>query len=162
MWEWRPHADDYEWKCTNNGHGHRAQITQTNHKHTIHSVFISACVQHSLRTNTHTYKIQVRYKTLNMQTETQDMWGHVLLFFAGLPGLTAAVLPVRGRDGVNGGTLFAGGMGGVGRVGQACPGLACIVVELHEAEDQVCGHELKLIRWVRDHIPAQKTNDGED
>lgn len=77
------------------------------------------------------------------------------MFVAGLPGLTAAVLPVRGRDGVNGGALFAGGMGGVGRVGQACPGLACIVVELHEAEDQVCGHELKLIRWVRDHIPAK-------
>lgn len=43
-------------------------------------------------------------------------------------------------------------------MGQACPGLACVVVELHEAEDQVCGHELKLIRWVRDHIPAQDKN----
>ena len=81
---------------------------------------------------------------------------HVLLFVAGLPGLSAAVLSARGWDGVNGGALFAGGMGGVGRVGQACPRLACIVVELHEAEDQVCGHELKLIRWVRDHIPARR------
>ncbi len=87
---------------------------------------------------------------------------HVLLFVAGLPGLTAAVLPVGGRDGVDGGALFAGGMGGVGRVGQACPGLACVVVKLHEAEDQVCGHELKLIRWVRDHIPARETNNGKE
>ena len=82
---------------------------------------------------------------------------HVLLFVAGLPGLTAAVLPVGRRDGVDGGALFAGGMGGVGRVGQACPGLACVVVELHEAEDQVCGHQLELVRWVRDHIPGRET-----
>lgn len=79
---------------------------------------------------------------------------HLLLFVTGLPGLTAAVLPARGGDRVNGGTLFAGGMGGVGRVGQACPRLACVVVKLHEAEDQVCGHEFKLIRRVRDHVPG--------
>lgn len=80
---------------------------------------------------------------------------YVLLFIAGLPALTAAVLPAGGRDGVDGRALFARGMGGMGRVGQACPGLACVVVELHEAEDQVCGHQLKLIWWVCDHISAQ-------
>lgn len=146
---------------------HWAWAQRTNYTqkttNTQYTVFISACVHHSLHTNTHTYKIQLRCKTLNMQTKTpQDMWVNVLLFVAGFPGLTAAVLPVRGWDGVNRGALFAGGMGGVGRMGQACPGLACIVVKLHEAEDQVCGHELKLIRWVRDHIPAQKTNVQKD
>lgn len=55
---------------------------------------------------------------------------------------------------MNGGALFAGGMGGMGRVGQARPRLSRVVVELHQAEDEVCGHELKLIRRVRDHIPA--------
>lgn len=57
---------------------------------------------------------------------------------------------------MNGGALFAGGMRGVGRVGQACSGLARVVVKLHEAEDQVCGHQLKLIRWVCDHVSAQE------
>lgn len=86
--------------------------------------------------------------------------GHVLLFVAGLPGLSAAVLPIGGRDRVDGGALFAGGMGGVRGVGQARPGLACVVVELHEAEDQVGGHELELVRRVRDHVPAEQ-NVGE-
>lgn len=82
--------------------------------------------------------------------------GHVLLLVAGLPTLAAAVLPVGRWDGVNGGALFAGGMGGMGRVGQTRPRLSRVVVELHQAEDQVCGHELKLIRRVRDHIPAAR------
>lgn len=41
-------------------------------------------------------------------------------------------------------------------VGQARPGLACVVVELHEAEDQVGGHQLELVRRVRDHVPAEQ------
>ena len=42
---------------------------------------------------------------------------HILLFVAGFPRLAAAVLPVGGGDGVHRGALFAGRMGGVGRVG---------------------------------------------
>src|SRR4029434_10658133 len=38
---------------------------------------------------------------------------------------------------VDGGALLAGGMGGVRGVGEAGPGLAGVVVELHQAEDQV-------------------------
>lgn len=136
-------------------HGRGAQKS---HKHTQYTVFISARVHHGLHTNTHTprrYRSGVR--ALDMQAETpQDTGVHLLLFVAGFPGLTAAVLPVGGWDGVDGGALFAGGMGGVGRVGQACSGLARVVVELHEAEDQVCGHQLELVRWIRDHISAQK------
>lgn len=57
---------------------------------------------------------------------------------------------------MDGGALFAGGMGGVRGVGQARPGLACVVVKLHEAEDQVGGHQLELVRRVRDHVPAEQ------
>lgn len=57
---------------------------------------------------------------------------------------------------MDGGALFAGGMGGVRGVGQARPGLACIVVKLHEAEDQVGGHQLELERRVRDHVPVEQ------
>lgn len=78
------------------------------------------------------------------------------MFVTGLAGLAAAVLPVRRWDGVDGRALFTGGMGGVGRVGQTCPGLSCVVVELHEAEDQVCGNQLKLVRWVCDDITAKR------
>lgn len=91
----------------------------------------------------------------------RDARGHVLLFVAGLAGLAAAVLPVGGRDGVDGGALFAGGMGGVRGVGQARPGLARVVVELHEAEDQVGGHELELVRRVCDHVPAEQTREND-
>lgn len=80
------------------------------------------------------------------------------MFVAGLPSLTAAVLPAGGGDGVDGRALFARGMGGMGGVGQACPGLACVVVKLHEAEDQVCGHQLKLIWGICDYISAQEIN----
>lgn len=61
---------------------------------------------------------------------------------------------------MDGGALFAGGMGGVRGVGQARPGLACVVVELHEAEDQVGGHQLELVRRVRDHVPAEQPWEG--
>lgn len=47
-------------------------------------------------------------------------------------------------------------------VGQARPGLACVVVELHEAEDQVGGHELELVRRVCDHVPAEQTWENDD
>ena len=42
----------------------------------------------------------------------------------------------------------------MGGVGEAGPRLARIVVELHEAEDQVGGHQLKVVRRVRDHVPG--------
>lgn len=51
------------------------------------------------------------------------------------------------------GALFAGGMGGMGGVGQAGSGLACVVVKLHEAEDEVRGHQLKRVGRVGYHIP---------
>ena len=34
-------------------------------------------------------------------------------------------------------------------------GLACIVVKLHQAEDQVCGDQLKLIWWVGDDVSVE-------
>lgn len=40
----------------------------------------------------------------------------------------------------------------MGGVGQARSGLARVVVELHQTEDQVRGHHLKLIRRVCDDI----------
>lgn len=40
----------------------------------------------------------------------------------------------------------------MGGVGEARPRLACVVVELHEAEDQVRGHQLELVRRVSDHV----------
>lgn len=35
------------------------------------------------------------------------------------------------------------------------PGLASVVVKLHQTEDQVCRHELKFIRWVCDNITGK-------
>lgn len=62
---------------------------------------------------------------------SEPLFLHVLLFVSGLPGLG----PVRsvgcGRDGVNGGALLAGGLGRVGGMGEAGPGLAGVVVKLH-------------------------------
>lgn len=46
-------------------------------------------------------------------------------------------------------------------MGQVRPGLARVVVELHEAEDQVGGHELELVRRVCDHVPAEQTWENE-
>ena len=80
---------------------------------------------------------------------------YALLFVAGLPTLAAAVLSTAGvGDGVDGRALFAGRMGGMGGVGEAGPGLARIVVELHQAEDQVGGHQLKVVWRVRDNVPG--------
>lgn len=36
------------------------------------------------------------------------------------------------------------------------PGLASIVVKLHQTEDQVCRHKLKFIWWVCDNITGKK------
>ena len=81
---------------------------------------------------------------------------YALLFVPRLPTLAAPVLSTAGvGDGVDGRALFAGRMGGMGGVGEAGPGLARIVVELHEAEDQVGGHQLKVVRRVGDHVPGQ-------
>lgn len=41
-------------------------------------------------------------------------------------------------------------------MGQAGSRLTCVVVKLHEAEDQVCGDELELVGWVSDDIPVNK------
>lgn len=49
-------------------------------------------------------------------------------------------------------------MGGMGGVGQARSGLARVVVKLHQTEDQVRGHQLKLVRRVCDDISAHMEN----
>lgn len=41
-------------------------------------------------------------------------------------------------------------------VREAGPGLARVVVELHQAEDQVRGHQLEGVRRVGDDVPAEK------
>lgn len=136
-----------------NTHHTNKSLTQDTHCVTV---YVSPQSAHK---HTHTFKLHVKYNTISMQaTALQDQCVHLLLFVTTLPSFAAAVLPVGGRDGVDRGALFAGGMGRVGRVGQACPRLACIVIELHEAEDQVCGHKLKFIRWVRDHVSVRRTN----
>lgn len=62
---------------------------------------------------------------------SEPLFLHVLLFVAGLPGL-GPVLPVGcGWDRVNRGALLAGGLGRVGGMGEAGPGLAGVVVKLH-------------------------------
>lgn len=66
---------------------------------------------------------------------------------------SVAVDAVRRRDRVHRRALFTGGMGRMWGVGQTGPGLACVVVELHQAEDQVWGHQLKGVRRIRDDIP---------
>lgn len=38
-------------------------------------------------------------------------------------------------------------------MGQAGARLTCVVVKLHQAEDQVCGDELEFIGRVGDDIP---------
>lgn len=39
---------------------------------------------------------------------------------------------------------------------QAGPGLASVVVKLHQAEDQVCRDELKLVGGIGDDVPRQR------
>lgn len=39
---------------------------------------------------------------------------------------------------------------------QTGSGLASVVVKLHQAEDQVCRYELKLVGWIGDDVPRQR------
>jgi hypothetical protein len=39
---------------------------------------------------------------------------------------------------------------------QTGPGLASVVVKLHQAEDQVCWYELKLVGRIGDDVPRQR------
>lgn len=39
---------------------------------------------------------------------------------------------------------------------QTGPGLASVVVKLHQAEDQVCRYELKLVGGIGDDVPRQR------
>lgn len=41
-------------------------------------------------------------------------------------------------------------------MGQAGSRLTCVVVKLHQAEDQVCGDELKFVGRVGDDIPTNR------
>lgn len=50
--------------------------------------------------------------------------------------------------------LFAGEAGGLSR--QVGAGLAGVVVELHQAEDQVCRHQLEVVRRVSDHVSVTR------
>lgn len=79
----------------------------------------------------------------------------LLLFVTGFACFAAAVLSVGGGDGVDGRALLAGRMGGMRGVGQTRSGLARVVIELHQTEDQVRGHQLELIRRVCDDISVQ-------
>lgn len=120
-------------------------LATTLHRHNTHT---------KLRSGTHT--THARANT-DRHTHTHNKhFIHLLLFVAGLPGLAAAVLPVGGGDGVDGWALFAGGMGGVRAVGEAGPGLARIMVKLHQAEDQVWWHQLKTIWRIGYHIPKEE------
>lgn len=78
---------------------------------------------------------------------------NVLLF---VPQVAApATTRPRGRgDGVAGRALFAGEVGGLS--GQVGAGLAGIVVELHQAEDQICRHQLEDVRRVCDHVSVTR------
>lgn len=62
---------------------------------------------------------------------SKPLFLHVLLFVPGLPGLGSVLSVCCGWDGVNRGTLLAGGLRRVGGMGQAGPGLAGVVVKLH-------------------------------
>ena len=96
--------------------------------------------------------------------------GNLLLFVPRLAGF-GAVGPVGQLGRVEGGALLAGGVGGVGGrvggVGQAGPGLARVVVKLHQAEYQVRLHQLKRIRRIGYNVSGgrgerkQSTNQDE-
>lgn len=70
-------------------------------------------------------------------------------------GVSASVAVGFG-DGVDGGAFFAGGMRRMRGVREAGPRLAGVVVELHQAEDQVRGHQLEGVRGIGDDIPAER------
>lgn len=79
--------------------------------------------------------------------------GDLLLFVPRVPALDA-VGAVGGRDRVDGRALLAGGMGRVRRVRQAGARLAGVVVKLHQAEDEVRGHQLEAVRGIGDDVAA--------
>lgn len=62
---------------------------------------------------------------------SEPLFLHVLLFVSGLPGLGPVRTVCCGWDGVNRGALLAGGLGRVGGMGEAGPGLTGVVVKLH-------------------------------
>ena len=122
------------------------------------------------RQNTYTHSFRQPYP--RWQKDTQDSnsrqalftntesqraleGGHILLFVSWVPAF-GAVGAVGGWDRVDGGALFAGGMGRMGRVGEAGSRLASVVVELHQAEYQVRGHQLKRIRWIGYDISGEE------
>lgn len=72
-----------------------------------------------------------------------------------------AVGAVGGRDGVDGGALFAGGMRRVRGVREAGPRQAGVVVELHQAENQVGGHQLECVRRVSYDVPGERERERE-
>lgn len=74
---------------------------------------------------------------------------NVLLFVS----TAAATRPGGEGDGVGGRALFTRAVGGVS--GQVAAGLTGVVVELHQAEDEICRHQLKSIRWVCDHVSVR-------
>lgn len=76
--------------------------------------------------------------------------GHLLLFVPRVSALDA-VGAVGHRHRVDGRALLAGGMG---RVRQAGARLAGVVVKLHQAEDEVRGHQLEPVRGIGDDIPV--------
>lgn len=41
-------------------------------------------------------------------------------------------------------------------VGEAGTRLAGVVVKLHQAKDEVCGHHLKFIRRICNNVPREK------
>lgn len=79
---------------------------------------------------------------------SKSVFLHVLLFFPWVPSLCAVLSVCGGWDGVDRRALLAGSVGRMGRMGEAGPGLASVVVKLHQTENQVRRHELKFVRWV--------------
>ncbi len=130
-------------KQTQKQHGTLSNTRTHTHSHTHSILSVQSELKPQQWTNTH-----------SLAGLKREMKASLLLFFTGFTCFAAAVLPVRGRDGVNGRALLAGWMRGMGGVGQARSRLARIVVKLHQTEDQVRGHQLKLIRRVCDDISA--------
>ena len=87
----------------------------------------SYCWKHPLGT-----EWQIQFHTRRQWIHTSEpLFLHVLLFVSGLPGLGPVLSVCRGWDGVDGGALLARGLGRVGGMGEAGPGLAGVVVKLH-------------------------------
>lgn len=72
-WEWRPHAVDYEINTQSRGMDTNAQY--------ISACVITVCTHTPRHTHVHIYKIQVRFKTLCMQTEKEEKKNSVCTYF---------------------------------------------------------------------------------